>query len=713
MSTYEVPVPKPRPRPRARPPTSEEACSNPTEESPFPSSQPAENTEDVLISGESNREPPTDNTQQQQQQAEADEEDEQISDHEEEEEEDDEFESGNAPPPLPSRDGRKPLGPEKPKRIRTRRRPNNLKEKPTRPPPPAPEASSIPKRSESQSQSDSDKVEEDMYENVEDNEQQTADQRMSSVTSDMTQGEYAQPVDPIAAQQARRPPPPINDDVMYDDTEDHQQEEIIYDDGTEMESIAQQQQNASLEMTNVEEDTAPVDAPAPPAPYRTETDDASPSESPISPTSPTPAGAVGKKKRSWANVFSRRPKQAADSVPDEEYLNRTNYKTPPIGIATSSINVAKPKPNFLSLVTGEKLDILEMTQCPRGTWICKNSHGMVGFVLTKDVALNPDSIRDYLDAIPKPQRAEVSAEGLPLETLSTTAGINVLPTEECQIKAKQASAATQRLMGMSSKEDDDDDNEDGNGDEEQSSDKDNNINTNTNHDNDEDSATPAADNGSQRLSTSLQKEAAAPDMELVDYENDGGMHHDDTYAVPDELMGEPSGLVYDDTATPAQPDQDDMYEAVDDAMKASMTPVPPQRPDRPKPKRDPTYEQADTYNDDVDTPAETERRATTTSMTGETSTPQSLQSLPEVAEQNGEEEDTYACMDDANLPSDFMDTEDVYLSMQPREKEIVYENSPREEKPAAYENVSLRFKASNEPQVEAPALPPRKASSDA
>jgi hypothetical protein len=45
------------------------------------------------------------------------------------------------------------------------------------------------------------------------------------------------------------------------------------------------------------------------------------------------------------------------------------------------------------------------TSCSRrGFWICRNATSEVGFVSTKHVQLDPSSVRDLLEAIPKPAR---------------------------------------------------------------------------------------------------------------------------------------------------------------------------------------------------------------------------------------------------------------------------------------------------------------------
>ncbi|EGD79884.1 hypothetical protein PTSG_10168 [Salpingoeca rosetta] len=367
--------------------------------------------------------------------------------------------------------------------------------------------------------------------------------------------------------------------------------------------------------------------PAPPAPYKAEDEEQSESQS----QPQSPADLVSpkmKKKRSWPNLFGRKQK-AADSNEEAEFLSKVKGDSATMGVAIASKAVTKTKStNYLTLAPNEKLDILEMKACPRGTWVCKNASGMIGFVMTTDVTLDAQSVRGFLDAIPKPQRAQVSAEGLPIETLSSSAGINVLPTEQCQIKAKQASEATQRLLGTpggasdsDKAEGDGDGDGDGGGDgeddgaeakaesgekegEEASSDAtataaatedeasgDKQTDSDQQKSSDEDTSEANTDSATDTTT----KRAPSPGYDRLAFpakggsgsggvNGDGGGDGDseaipeDTYAVPDELTGaEPSGLMYDDTPITA-PGADDMYEAVTDALGSAPSTQPPPVP---------------------------------------------------------------------------------------------------------------------------------------
>eukprot|EP01147_Barroeca_monosierra_P009290 gene9290-10377_t len=618
---------------------------------------------------------------------------------------------GEVAPPIPTRQGRKPLETEKRVKIRNRRRPQNLKEKPTRPPPPTPGNfinQTLYAADESGPSSHGAPEENNVTYETFSNSSAASEHRISQLMQIESQSDYyVQPVDPASSDESNILAPSTEKDMSFpaqavtsleeapeeeDDvtnvkkeTEEHFTSAANEDADVFEENPVENDGGHSDNTVNKETavDDEPIKQPAAPSPYKTESEDINASISDV--------GNVQKmkKKRSWGNLFSRRSK-GAEAAEEEEYLNRVNREGTLIGTATSSINLAKPpSAYYLQLISEEKLDILEMTDCPSG---------IVGLVNTKDVTLDANSIRGLLDAIPKPNRRDISAEGLPIETLPSSAGINILPTEECQIKAKQASEATQRLINLRP----------GRATEET------NTESTTDPDdlskiqlNEEVDATDYHATTSEDVSPTSQP-VAPPEVEKMYAEaTDSSLNHrtnandsestyeslvDDTYAVPSDiddynphseqilpttsrlLPNRPSRPGSDENKhslydSPAQESGDtvsdlrsepniyetgdDMYEAVNYDNVASNT----IRYDPTEDKSDHSYNATEPFYVQPVEAGSNSSSIDTQHQFVEDATASEVKTL------HSDEEDTYACMDDANLPSAIQD-DSVYLSME-------------------------------------------------
>eukprot|EP00045_Choanoeca_perplexa_P009872 m.97338 g.97338 ORF g.97338 m.97338 type:complete len:114 (+) comp15058_c0_seq55:1715-2056(+) len=88
-----------------------------------------------------------------------------------------------------------------------------------------------------------------------------------------------------------------------------------------------------------------------------------------------------------------------------QLLTTYDSNSPVVGKALVSQGITRDQAGMLTITPGRSVDIVCMDRpSPKGFWICRNAEGEVGFVSTQYVQLDPSSVRDLLEAIPKPAR---------------------------------------------------------------------------------------------------------------------------------------------------------------------------------------------------------------------------------------------------------------------------------------------------------------------
>eukprot|EP00045_Choanoeca_perplexa_P009869 m.97083 g.97083 ORF g.97083 m.97083 type:complete len:870 (+) comp15058_c0_seq32:188-2797(+) len=147
------------------------------------------------------------------------------------------------------------------------------------------------------------------------------------------------------------------------------------------------------------------------------------------------AVAKGKgKKKKGRGLFGRRRSSDTGTGLDEEAMQLlTTYdsNSPVVGKALVSQGITRDQAGMLTITPGRSVDIVCMDRpSPKGFWICRNAEGEVGFVSTQYVQLDPSSVRDLLEAIPKPARRTMSEEGLPLDMKGSSLAVTIISPEE-------------------------------------------------------------------------------------------------------------------------------------------------------------------------------------------------------------------------------------------------------------------------------------------
>eukprot|EP00045_Choanoeca_perplexa_P009870 m.97214 g.97214 ORF g.97214 m.97214 type:complete len:224 (+) comp15058_c0_seq44:1715-2386(+) len=114
-----------------------------------------------------------------------------------------------------------------------------------------------------------------------------------------------------------------------------------------------------------------------------------------------------------------------------QLLTTYDSNSPVVGKALVSQGITRDQAGMLTITPGRSVDIVCMDRpSPKGFWICRNAEGEVGFVSTQYVQLDPSSVRDLLEAIPKPARRTMSEEGLPLDMKGSSLAVTIISPEE-------------------------------------------------------------------------------------------------------------------------------------------------------------------------------------------------------------------------------------------------------------------------------------------
>eukprot|EP00049_Salpingoeca_infusionum_P015030 m.287841 g.287841 ORF g.287841 m.287841 type:complete len:639 (-) comp15795_c3_seq2:3112-5028(-) len=158
---------------------------------------------------------------------------------------------------------------------------------------------------------------------------------------------------------------------------------------------------------------------------------------------------VMKKKKSsggFFGLFGRKAQPTIEVSEDElQHLATFSTDTTSIGKATATSSAAPVTPQFLELTPNAVVDILDMGHCPSGTWICRAEDGTVGYIYIKDVKMNPDSLQDMMNVIPKPPTQTETSEGLPINHRGAVGGVDIRPTDELQQAARDKGEIANRF----------------------------------------------------------------------------------------------------------------------------------------------------------------------------------------------------------------------------------------------------------------------------
>eukprot|EP00055_Hartaetosiga_balthica_P002418 m.3911 g.3911 ORF g.3911 m.3911 type:complete len:667 (+) comp2146_c0_seq1:84-2084(+) len=404
-------------------------------------------------------------------------------------------------PALPSREGRRPLGPDgRISKMKVRRKGQKLGEKPSRPAPPAPadeeeklqdtldvsigsqneSAEDIEQNMEEQEETQGEEEDTKMENEGEEQEAVVTEDKETEMAAEAEQQEMDASKPKGKDEDLKKDEDPKEDDAAVKPDGGKENSDAVMEkemrDSTDISATAeedeQKENEQGVDAMNEEEKEKAMDDEGDkvekkeeineekPAPVEGVGDGSALANSQISmndkPNTPepynNPTGPGLKKKKSWLNnIFQKKDAQGTEEAMNliESILAGDQLA---VGEATSSQTIPKRKAKlFLPIKQGEKLSILEMTKCPSGTWVCKNAAGHVGFVNTNEVSMDPMSMRGFLDVIPKRMDVpQTNKEGIPLVAKSNASAVQILSTEECQTKARELTQIMKRTTEASS-----------------------------------------------------------------------------------------------------------------------------------------------------------------------------------------------------------------------------------------------------------------------